>query len=109
MTMSRWLLIVGCLAWSTGCGDKVAAGSSEPDDRDATSASLGAPLVYFGYSEVKAGALKSSDGQLPTAGGSATLRLFLPELAMFTCGDYCVALEPTLYVRYRSSDLFTEI
>jgi hypothetical protein len=92
----------------------IACGSPAPETEAAEptasiASPLSSPLIYFGQLEVLAGKLKSADGTLPKAGGSATLRLFMPELAQFLCRDYCMALYPHLFVRTKGTESFIEV
>lgn len=72
-------------------------------------AALGSGVVYFGDQEVRNGALKSSTGDLPKRGETATLEVFVPELARFVSSEYLIALTPHLFVRYKATDGFQEI
>ena len=79
------------------------------DDESETVGAIGTDVIYFGYQEVKTGALKSSSGVLPRRGETATLELFVPELAWFVSSQYLIALTPHLFVRYRATDTFQEV
>lgn len=98
--MIRSLLLVGVFLVGTGCGSV---------DVDSQRAALGSKLVYFGKLEVEAGKLKSADGTLPRVDESATLRLFLPELGRFLCGESCMALTPQLFLRFKGTEAFQEV
>jgi hypothetical protein len=106
--MPRHSLLVSLFLLSVACG---APDLSETDPSAVASqrAPIGSKLVYFGRLEVEAGKLKSADGTLPRAGESATLRLFLPELGRFLCRDYCMALYPHLFVRFKGTEAFQEV
>ena len=89
-----------------------ACGRPDGDTAEQTAAAvspLSNKLIYFGNLEVLSGALKSADGTLPEVSGSATLRLFLPELGRFLCGASCMALSPHLFLRFNGSEDFQEI
>jgi hypothetical protein len=70
------------------------------------------PIIYFGVYEVAAGRLKSADGSLPVAGGTATLGIDINGLSQaIACRNQqnCAALEPNVYVRYNSHDSFQSV
>lgn len=81
----------------------------ETQDNSAAITSANPRVLYFGRLEVMNGALKSADGARPRVGEGVVLRLFLPELASFLCRDYCMALTPHLFVRFRGDQGFREI
>ncbi len=97
-----------CLLF-VGCG--VATDSEQVAIADATSveSGLSRQVVYFGKYEVNAGALKSASGERIRGGQTVTLKLFLPELGGFLCGDYCFAVGPHLFVRFQGDGGFQEM
>lgn len=93
-------LFLSPFLFDVGCGSV---------DVDSQRAAISSKLVYFGRLEVEAGKLKSADGTLPRASESATLRLFLPELGRFVCGESCIALYPQLFLRFKGTESFQEV
>ena len=66
-------------------------------------------VIYFGRLEVLAGQLKSAYGTRAITRRNRDAARFLPELSNFMCATYCMALYPTLYVRYTGSSVFHEV